>query len=113
MTESTATPETIALLEADCAAEQRRVANFDDEAPIAQWSRGVLRGHQWLEAMWEECVPEDLAEGFAATLMTLSFCSSTSTYGALMTVVRDGDDRDLAAIVAMGAGPRRSESISR
>ena len=38
------------------------LANFADEAPIAQWARGFLHGHQWLEELWEECLPEELQE---------------------------------------------------
>ena len=52
------------------------LANFNDDAPMAQWSRGFLLGHQWLEKLWEEYVPESLDEEFGATMMTLSFFSS-------------------------------------
>ena len=52
------------------------LANFEDEAPMAQWSRGFLLGHQWLEKLWEEYVPESQDEEFGATMMTLSFFSS-------------------------------------
>ncbi len=52
------------------------LANFNDDAPIAQWSRGFLLGHKWLEKLWEEYVPESLDEEFGATMMTLSFFSS-------------------------------------
>ena len=52
------------------------LANFNDDAPIAQWSRGFLLGHQWLEELWQEYLPEELAEELAATIMTLSFFSS-------------------------------------
>ena len=52
------------------------LANFNDDAPIAQWARGFLLGHQWLEELWEAYVPETLDEEFGATIMTLSFFSS-------------------------------------
>ena len=51
------------------------LANFEDEAPIAQWSRGFLRGHQWLEKLWED-LPDDVVEELDATLMILAFFSS-------------------------------------
>ena len=51
------------------------LANFEDEAPIAQWSRGFLRGHQWLEELWED-LPEELEEELDAMLMALGFFSS-------------------------------------
>ena len=64
------------LLPADCPLREDVLANFEDEAPIAHWSRGFLRGHQWLEALWEETVPEELDDELGSILMTLSFFSS-------------------------------------
>ena len=64
------------LLPADCPLRDDVLANFDDEAPIAQWSRGFLRGHQWLEDLWEETLPEEFLEELDATLTALSFFSS-------------------------------------
>ena len=64
------------LLPADCPLRDDVLANFEDDAPIAQWSRGFLRGHQWLEDLWKESVPEELAGELGSILMTLSFFSS-------------------------------------
>ena len=63
------------LLPADCPLRDDVLANFEDEAPIAQWSHGFLRGHQWLEELWED-LPEEMAEELDATLMALGFFSS-------------------------------------
>ena len=63
------------LLPADCPLRDDVLANFEDDAPIAQWSRGFLRGHQWLEQLWED-LPEEMAEELDATLMALGFFSS-------------------------------------
>ena len=63
------------LLPADCPLRDDVLANFDDEASIAQWSRGFLRGHQWLEQLWED-LPGEMAEELDATLMALAFFSS-------------------------------------
>ena len=63
------------LLPADCPLRDDVLANFEDDAPIAQWSRGFLRGHQWLEQLWED-LPDEVAEELDATLMALSFFSS-------------------------------------
>ena len=68
--------DTPTLLPADCPLRDDVLANFEDEAPIAQWSRGFLRGHQWLEELWKETVPEELDEELDATFMALSFFSS-------------------------------------
>jgi uncharacterized protein len=64
------------LLPADCPLRDDVLTNFEDEAPIAQWSRGFLHGHQWLEELWAECLPEELEKELDAVLMALSFFSS-------------------------------------
>ena len=64
------------LLPADCPLQDDVLANFEDDAPIAQWSRGFLHGHQWLQELWEETLPEELQEELDATLTALSFFSS-------------------------------------
>ena len=64
------------LLPADCPLRDDVLANFEDDAPIAQWSRGFLRGHMWLEALWKACLPEELTEKLDATLMALGLFSS-------------------------------------
>ncbi len=65
-----------AALPTDCAFRNDPLANLEDDAPIAEWSRGFLRGHQWLEESWESYVPAELDDDFAAMLMTLSFFAS-------------------------------------
>ena len=42
---------------------------------MAQWSRGFLLGHEWLEELWED-LPEGLVEELDAILMALGFFSS-------------------------------------
>ena len=64
-----------AVLPRDCRFRGDVLANLEEAAPIAQWSRGFLLGHQWLEESWED-VPPELDDEFAAMLMTLSFFSS-------------------------------------
>ena len=64
------------LLPGDCPLRDDVLANFEDNAPIGQWSRGFLRGHQWLEELWEETVPEELDDELGSILMTLTFFSS-------------------------------------
>ena len=65
-----------AQLPEDCGFRADALANLEEDAPIGQWSRGFLRGHQWLEALWEETVPEGLDEELGSILMTLSFFAS-------------------------------------
>jgi len=63
-------------LPSDCQFRRQTVANLEDDVPVAQWSRGFLHGHQWLEESWEAYVPGALDEEFAAMLMALSFFAS-------------------------------------
>lgn len=60
----------------DCVFREDVLTNLDDDAPIGQWSRGFMRGHTWLEELWESYVPDELDEESAATLLTLSFFAS-------------------------------------
>lgn len=50
--------------------------NFDEELAISQWSRGFMMGHDWLEEVWDEYLPEDLDGEVGSTAMVLSFFSS-------------------------------------
>ena len=63
------------LLPGDCPLRDDVLANFEDDAPMAQWSRGFLLGHEWLEELWED-LPEEMAEELDAVLMALGFFSS-------------------------------------
>ena len=65
-----------AALPADCNFRDNVLADLNEDAPIAQWSCGFMRGHQWLEKAWDAYVPDALDEEFAATLLTLSFFAS-------------------------------------
>lgn len=47
--------------------------NFNPDAPMHQWCRGFVGGHQWLEEVWSEYIPEDLDEEFGALFIVLSF----------------------------------------
>ena len=62
----------------DCVIRGDALANLADDAPLAQWSRGFLHGHQWLEESWEPYLSGELEDEFAAVLMTLTFFASPS-----------------------------------
>ncbi len=95
------------LLPAYCQLRDDVLANFEDAAPMAQWSRGFLRGHQWLEELWKEYLPKELAEELAATLMTLSFFSSRELAEAFLAE-NTGEEQSLesAAVTIHGVIPR-------
>src|SRR5258708_7115709 len=78
---------------------QSDVANLEERAPMAEWSRGFLRGHQWLEESWEPYVPEDFQEEFSARLMALSFFSSRKVADALAAETNQQDVSALAKTI--------------
>lgn len=80
-----------AKVPADCSFRPDTRANFDDDAPIARWSRGFRIGHNWLEDLWEVYLPKELDEEHAATLMALSFFSSTELAEAFLAESGDPD----------------------
>jgi len=75
-----------------CELRDDPMANLEDDAPIAGWSRGFMAGHQWLRETWDGYLPDtdddrsadaedegdeaDLSEDLGAMLMVLSFFSS-------------------------------------
>jgi uncharacterized protein len=63
-------------LPADCVFRRSTLANLEEHAPIAEWSRGFLRGHRWLVESWGPYVPEDFEDEFWTALTALSFFSS-------------------------------------
>ncbi len=79
------------VLPGDCPLRDDVLANVEAEAPIAQWSRGFLHGHQSLEELWEEYVPEKLEEELDATLMALSFLSSRQMAEAYLAEASTGE----------------------
>lgn len=48
-------------------------ANFDKDAPLAQWSSGFAQGHDWLEEAWEVDLPQEVDEELGACLSALLF----------------------------------------
>jgi uncharacterized protein len=90
-----AVSERATALPVDCVFRSETLANLDDTAPVAEWSRGFLRGHQRLEESWEPYIPDDLDPEFSATLMTLSFFASRQLAEAYLA---ETGKQDLAAI---------------
>ncbi len=48
------------------------LANFDDDAPLAAWARGFVRGYGWIEDSWD-----GIDEEFGTVIAALGFFSST------------------------------------
>ena len=108
------------LLPKDCPLRDAVLANFEDDAPMAQWSRGFLRGHQWLEALWEETVPQELDDELGSILMTLSFFSSREIAEVLpwrgrhgRSALRDDGVHDPPGLTHGGRSVRAHGSVNR
>jgi yecA family protein len=88
-------------LPADCRFRRTSLANLDEDAPIAQWSRGFLQGHDWLEDVWAAHLgdAEDEDGDFGATLMTLTFFASRRLAEAYATEFAGGSLAELARAV--------------
>ncbi len=87
-------------LPADCPLQDDALADLEDAAPMAQWSRGFLCGHQWLEALWED-LPEELADELDAILMALGFFSSREMAESCHAEVTTGEQSFKATADAM------------
>jgi uncharacterized protein len=53
------------------------LANLDEGAAAAGWSRGFHRGYSWMSEVWQECLPDALEQELASILLILTFFSST------------------------------------
>jgi uncharacterized protein len=73
-----------ASLPDDCPIRADAMANFDDDAPLAQWSRGFITGHQWLEASWEIELPQEMDEEIGSAMFALCFFGSRQIADAYM-----------------------------
>jgi yecA family protein len=60
----------------DCKIAADIEANFNEDSAISQWSNGFMIGHDWLEEVWDEYLPEELDREFGSCSMVLSFFSS-------------------------------------
>lgn len=87
-----------AALPVDCEFRDDVLANLDADAPIAQWSRGFMQGHQWLEESWDAHVPDALDDEFAAMLLALSFFASRDIAEAFRK--ETGPDQSLETLAA-------------
>jgi len=60
----------------DCMVRSPALANLDEAAPLAGWSRGFMTGHDWLGELWKEELPEDLDQEIGVVLIALTFFAS-------------------------------------
>jgi len=84
----------------DCLFEEPPLANFDDDAPLAQWSRGFELGHEWLGAHWEAAVPAEIFDEAVGAAATLGFFASLEQANDMLHDSDEVADRDELAHVA-------------
>lgn len=59
-----------------CEVRTPATANFADDAPLGEWARGFLMGHDWLVELWNEYTPAALDEDLGGAMLMLSFFAS-------------------------------------
>lgn len=96
---NTAVHESRAALPADCQFRLHDLANLGNDAPVAQWSRGFLQGHQWLEESWDPYIPDEIDQDYAAMLMALSFFASNKLAAAYCAEAGGRELPDMARMI--------------
>ena len=110
----------------DCAFRDDLMANLEDDAPVAAWSRGFMIGHRWLAETWDVCLTEEMADDVAAAAMVLFYFASRhlaercveelaapgTTLEEMTRVVRDIFPRAMMEYAQIGVGIYR-ERFSR
>ena len=77
------------------------LANLEFDAPVAEWSRGFVEGHLWLQEIWDEFTP-DLPDEMLTLFWTLGFFATSPIVEDL--VAAGGDpERTLDVVVAEAA----------
>lgn len=79
-----------------CAFRRRTLANFDTDAPVSEWARGFVLGHEWLAESWDEGVPAELDEPLGIALMALCFFATPRLAEMLLAETGKADLRELA-----------------
>jgi len=97
----------------DCAVQEPALANFDDEAPIAQWSRGFELGHEWLGAHWEAVIPAEFFDEAVAAAATLGFFASTEQAHEILHDSDEVVDHDELAHVASAVLAMLPDAMNR
>jgi uncharacterized protein YecA (UPF0149 family) len=93
----------VAELPPDCSANPDPMANFDDRAPLHQWSMGFCRGFTLIEMDWRMSVRRDVSPAasrvFANALARLTcFASREQAEGVVSVAEGNGTVEDLATL---------------
>ncbi|MFK7965596.1 MAG: UPF0149 family protein [Burkholderiaceae bacterium] len=97
----------------DCAILAPAMANFDDEAPLAQWARGFELGHEWLGPHWEAAIPAESFDEAVGAAATLGFFASSEQANAMLQDPDEAPDRDELAHVASAVIAMLPDALNR
>ncbi|MFQ5550532.1 MAG: UPF0149 family protein [Gemmatimonadales bacterium] len=75
----------------ECRFQDDIMANLEDDAPIAHWSRGFALGHDWLRELWDGVVSTESDEDFGAVVANLLFFSSPAFAQGVLDEIGSAD----------------------
>jgi uncharacterized protein len=87
-------------LPSGCRFHDNPEGNFNADAPMRQWCRGFVGGHQWLEDVWNEHIPEAMLDEFGALFVALSFFADREAAAELHGESGDAEEGSLAEMAA-------------
>lgn len=110
-----------AIMPECCRMLEPATANFNENASVAEWSRGFLDGHEWLSEIWETYVPKELDDELGSCLMMLfcfssqelasAFCEGTGMdMEKLANVSVENFEKAMASYAHIGAAIRKTIS---
>lgn len=82
-------------LPSHCEFESNALDNFGEQSAIGQWSGGFLFGHEWLNDIWLELLPDEFGEDLGFCMMILS-CFASRQLGEAFFDERDPDAKELS-----------------
>ncbi len=71
--------------------------NLQVDAAFSQWCAGFVSGHDWLEELWLEYVPDEMQDELASMVMVLSFFASDKLARVYYAQLRD-DNRSFEVV---------------
>ncbi len=72
-----------------CLAKAECMDNLQADTPFSQWCAGFMSAHDWLEELWDEYIPEDMAGQFTSLMVVLSFFASEDLAKAYYSELQD------------------------
>ncbi len=80
-----------------CAPVATVMDNLQSDMAFSQWCAGFVSGHDWLEELWLEYVPDEMQDELASIVMVLSFFASDKLAKAYYAQLRE-DNRSFEVV---------------